>query len=125
MFTLEVLTEEAQQLLRVWRDNGVDLRNFEVVRQQDYRHIRCLSYMADFDFDRDLFHKINAPLHNFIRNSKSPFILTSDELYPCASAYDKDFKHIFSNGSISDYMVFEWPEQIMRYRAALLLKATE
>ncbi len=33
MFTLEVLTEEAQQLLQLWRDNGVDLRNFEVVRQ--------------------------------------------------------------------------------------------
>lgn len=49
----------------------------------------------------------------------------SDELFPCTSAYDKDFKHVFLNGSISDYMVFEWPEQIMRYRAALLLKATE
>ena len=49
MFTLEVLTEEAEQLLQTWRDSGVDLRNFQVVRQQGYRHIRCLH--NDFDFD--------------------------------------------------------------------------
>jgi hypothetical protein len=122
MFTLEVLTGEAQQLLQIWRDNGVDLRNFEVVRQQGYRHIRCLHNVLDFDFDT--FSKINSPLQNFIRNNNSPFILVSDELSPCTSAYDKDFKHIFLNGSISDYMVFEWPEQIMRYRAALLLQIT-
>lgn len=122
MFTLEVLTGEAQQLLQIWRDNGVDLRNFEVVRQQGYRHIRCLHNVLDFDFDT--FSKINSPLQNFIRNNKSPFILISDELSPCTSAYDKDFRHIFLNGSISDYMVFEWPEQIMRYRAALLLQIT-
>lgn len=47
MFTLEVLTEEAEKLLQTWRDNGVDLGNFEVVRQQGYRHIRCLYYTAD------------------------------------------------------------------------------
>jgi len=122
MFTLEVLTGEAQQLLQIWRDNGVDLRNFEVVRQQGYRHIRCLHNVLDFDFDT--FSKINSPLQNFIRNNKSPFILISDELSQCTSAYDKDFRHIFLNGSISDYMVFEWPEQIMRYRAALLLQIT-
>jgi hypothetical protein len=122
MFTLEVLTGEAQQLLQIWRDNGVDLRNFEVVRQQGYRHIRCLHNVLDFDFDT--FSKINSPLQNFIRNNNSPFILVSDELSPCTSAYDKDFKHIFLNGSISDYMIFEWPEQIMRYRAALLLQIT-
>ena len=121
MFTLEVLTEEADKLLRIWRDNGVDLRNFQVVRQQGYRHIRCLHN----DFDFDIFKRINSPLQIFIRNNNSPFILVSEELCPCASAYDKDFRRIFSNGSISEYMVFEWPEQIMRYRAALLLKATE
>lgn len=81
--------------------------------------------MADFDFVRDLFYKINSPLQNFIRNNKSPFILISDELFPCTSAYDKDFKHIFLNESISDYTVFDWSEQLMRYRAALLFKATE
>ena len=124
MFTLEILTEEAQQLLQTWRNNGVDLRNFEVVRQQGYRHIRCLHYMADFDFVRDLFYKINSPLQSFIRNNNSPFILVSDELAPCTSAYDEDFKHIFLNQSLSDYMIFEWPEQIMRYRAALLLQIT-
>lgn len=122
MFTLEVLTGEAQQLLQIWRDNGVDLRNFEVVRQQGYRHIRCLHNVLDFDFDT--FSKINSPLQSFVRNNKSPFILISDELSQCTSAYDKDFRHIFLNGSISDYMVFEWPEQIMRYRAALLLQIT-
>lgn len=123
MFTLEVLTEEAEELLQQWRDNGVDLRNFEVVHQQGYRHIRCLHNVLNFDFDT--FSKISSPLQSFVRNNKSPFILISDELSPCTSAYDKDFKHIFSNGSISDYMVFDWPEQIMRYRAAMLLKITE
>lgn len=123
MFTLEVLTEEAEQLLQTWRDNGVDLRYFAVVKQQGYKHIRCLHNVFDFDFDT--FSKINSPLQSFIRSNNSPFILISDELSPCTSAYDKDFKHIFLNGSISDYMVFEWPEQIMRYRAALLFKATE
>ena len=123
MFTLEVLTEEAQQLLQTWRDNGIDLRNFEVVRQQGYRHIRCLHNAHEFDFG--IFSLVNSPLQSFIRNNKSPFILVSDELSPCTSAYDKDFKHIFLNGSASDYMVFEWPEQIMRYRAALLLQITE
>ena len=121
MFTLEVLTEEADKLLRIWHDNGVDLRNFQVVRQQGYRHIRCLHN----DFDFDIFKRINSPLQIFIRNNNSPFILVSEELCPCASAYDKDFRRIFLNGSVSDYMVFTWPEQIMRYRAALLLKATE
>lgn len=123
MFTLEVLTEEAEQLLQTWRDIGVALRNFEVVKQQSYRHIRCLHNVFNFDFDT--FSKINSPLQSFIRNNNSPFILVSDELSPCTSAYDKDFKHIFLNGSISDYMVFIWPEQIMRYRAALLLQITE
>ena len=122
MFTLEVLTEEAQQLLQTWRDNGVDLTNFEVVRQQGYRHIRCL--VGHSDCARYIFNKINTPLQVFIRKNKSPFILISDELSPCISAYDKDFKHIFSYESISDYTVFEWPEQIMRYRAAMLLKIT-
>lgn len=123
MFTLEVLTEEAEKLLQLWRDCGVDLRNFEVVRQQGYRHIRCLHNAFDFDFET--FSKINSPLQSFIRNNKSPFILVSDALSPCTSAYDKDFKYIFLNESVSEYMVFEWPEQIVRYRAALLLKATE
>ena len=122
MFTLEVLTEEAQQLLQAWRDNGVDLRNFEVVRQQGYRHIRCL--VGYFKCDRDTFDKINTPLQSFLRNTKSPFILESDELMPCTSAYNKGFKHIFLNGSVSEYIIFEWPEQIMRYRAALLLQIT-
>lgn len=123
MFTLEVLTEEAQQLLQTWRDNGIDLRNFEVVRQQGYRHIRCLHNVLDFDFDT--FSKINTPLQSFIRNNKSPFILESDELMPCTSAYNKDFKHVFLRENLIEYFPFEWPEQIMRYRAALLLKATE
>ena len=122
MFTLEVLTEEAEKLLQTWRDSGVDLRNFEVVRQQGYRHIRCLC--GYFECDRDTFDRLNTPLQSFIRNNKSPFILESDELMPCTSVYDKDFKHIFSYESISDYTVFEWPEQIMRYRAAMLLKIT-
>jgi hypothetical protein len=123
MLTLEVLTEEAEKLLQVWRDSGVDLRDFEIIRQQNYSHIRCLHNV--FDFDRDTFDRVNTPLQVFIRKNKSPFILISDELSPCISAYNSDFKHIFLNGSLSDYMVFEWPEQIMRYRAALLLKATE
>lgn len=122
MFTLELLTEEAEELLQQWRDNGVDLRNFEVVHQQGYRHIRCLHNVLNFDFDT--FSKISSPLQSFLRNAKSPFILESDELMPCTSAYNKDFKHIFLNGSISEYIIFEWSEQIMRYRAALLLKAT-
>jgi hypothetical protein len=122
MFTLEVLTGEAQQLLQIWRDNGVDLRNFEVVTQEDYNHIRCL--VNYFDCDRDTFDKVNTPLQSFIRNNKSPFILISDELSPCTSAYNKGFKHIFLNRSISEYIIFEWPEQIMRYRAALLLQIT-
>lgn len=122
MFTLEVLTEEAEQLLHTWRDSGIDLRNFEVVRQQGYRHIRCLHNVLDFDYNT--FSKINSPLQSFIRNNNSPFILVSDELSQCTSAYDKDFRHIFLNGSISDYMVFDWSEQLMRYRAALLFKAT-
>jgi len=122
MFTLEVLTEEAQQLLQMWRDSGVDLRNFAVVRQQGYRHIRCLHNVLNFDFDT--FSKITSPLQSFMRNNNSPFILVSDELPQCVSAYDKDFRHIFLNGSISDYMVFDWSEQIMRYRAALLLQIT-
>lgn len=122
MFTLEVLTEEAEKLLQTWRDSGVDLRNFEVVRQQGYRHIRCL--VGCFKCDRDTFDKINTPLQSFLRNTKSPFILESDELMPCTSAYNKGFKHIFLNGSVSEYIIFEWPEQIMRYRAALLLQIT-
>lgn len=91
--------------------------------QQGYNHMRCLYNLHHYDVLA--FTKINTPLETFLRNSKSPFIFESDELSPCTSAYDKDFKHIFLNGSISDYMVFEWPEQIMRCRAVLLLKATE
>lgn len=122
MFTLEVLTEEAQQLLQQWRDNGVDLRNFEVVRQQGYRYIRCL--VGYFECDRDTFDRLNTPLQSFIRNNKSPFILESDELMPCTSAYNKDFKHVFLRENLIEYFSFEWPEQIMRYRAALLLQIT-
>lgn len=122
MFTLELLTEEAEELLQQWRDNGVDLRNFEVVTQEDYNHIRCL--VNYFDCDRDTFDKVNTPLQRFIRNNKSPFILESDELMPCTSAYNKDFKHVRLMENLIEYSPFDWPEQIMRYRAALLLQIT-
>jgi len=122
MFTLEVLTEEAEKLLQKWRDSGVDLRNFEVVRQQGYRHIRCLC--GYFEYSVADFISINKPIESFIRSSNSPFILESDELFQCVSAYTEDFKHLFINGSTSDYTPFVWPEQIVRYRAAMLLKTT-
>ena len=122
MFTLEVLTEEAEKLLQKWQDTGVDLNNFTITNQQGYTHISCM--YSIFKYSVADFININKPIESFIRSSNSPFILESDELFQCVSAYTEDFKHLFINGSTSDYTPFVWPEQIVRYRAAMLLKTT-
>lgn len=123
MFMLEVMNEDAQTLLQIWRDSNVDLKNFEVIRQQGYRHIRCIS--IPFEHDRYTYDAIVEPIQRFIRKSKSPFILSSEDLASCVSAYNQEFTHVFINGHLDSYLDFKWPEQIERYRVALLLKITE
>ena len=122
MFMLEVMSEEAKKLIQHWSKHNIPLSNFEFVQQQGYVHIRCLCH---FETNSYVYNTTARSVQLFIRSSKSPFILSSEDIPSCVSAYNQEFKHIFINGHLDGYLDFKWPEQIERYRVALLFKATE
>lgn len=123
MFMLEVINEETEKLTQYWAKHNIPLSNFEIVQQQGYVHIRCL--YPTFETNSYVYNTTARSVQLFIRSSKSPFILSSEDISSCVSVYSQEFTHVFINGHLDGYIDFKWTEQIERYRVAMLLKATE
>lgn len=124
MFTLELPNDEAQKLIWAWENKGILSGEYNLIQQDGYVHINWLYGL--FHYDRGAFDLILSILRKFLRTTYAPFILESQEITNSGGVYDSSYQ--FSRVKAQDpfeYYEFEWPQQIERYRVALLLKATE
>lgn len=123
MFTLELPNDGAAKLIDAWFNSGISTNDYDILQNEYRTYIRWL-YSSDQYINTD-FNKIHKPLKNFIETTEKPFIFLSEALGDKFGIYDTNFEHhlIYPESLYNNN--FRWPDQLERYRVALLLKATE
>ncbi len=124
MFALELPNDEAQKLIWAWEDRGILSPEYDLVQQDGYVHINWLYGL--FHYDRPTFDLIHNILRVFLANTPAPHIFESQEFISSIQIYGDNYeiRHIRTQDPF-DLYEFRWPQQLERYRVALLLKATE
>lgn len=124
MFTLELPNDEAQRLIWAWEDRGILSGEYTLVQQEGYVHINWLYGL--FHYDRPTFDLIHNILRSFLSNTSAPYILESQEYNSSIKMYRDSYEvRTTRTQDPFDFYEFRWPEQLERYRVAMLLKATE
>ena len=124
MFTLELPNDGAQKLIWAWEDRGILSGEYTLVQQDGYVHINWLYGL--FHYDRPTFDLIHNILRVFLASTPAPYILESQEYNGSIRMYRDSYeiRHLRTQDPF-DFYEFRWPQQLERYRVALLLKATE
>lgn len=118
MFTLELLNQPAQEIIKYWKNTDIDLRWFDIVVGNEVTFISC-KHSKDYFTPSEL-KWISKPILAFQELGMTPY------LFSC-SAYNKQ-RCYFPDGHYDTYLnvleIFNWTEQLERYKYSLLLKAT-
>lgn len=124
MFALELPNDEAQKLIWAWESKGILRGEYDLVQQDGYVHINWLYGL--FQYDKSTFDLILSILRKFLRTTYAPFIIESQEITSSVGIYNSTYQFsCVKSQDPFDFYEFKWPQQLERYRVALLLKATE
>lgn len=121
MFTFECLNHRAKLILASWEASGFDLRDFYVREEDGYTHIHC-----KYDYTHYKTEEVNILLWEFndVRlRSAEPYFFTNNNTHNNWRYYKPDGTYHIWSGDVAQ--TFNWPQQIERYRVALLLQITE
>lgn len=120
MFTFECLNHRAKLILASWEASGFDLRDFYVREENGYTNVHC---------KYDYCHYKEAEVTELLRaisylsgKSVEPYFFTNNNGYTSWRYYRSDGTRYASSGDAPP--PFNWPQQIERYRVALLFQAT-
>lgn len=123
MFTLELPNDEAQKLIWAWEDRGILSGEYTLVQQDGYVHINWLYGL--FHYNRPTFDLIHNILRVFLTNTDAPHIFESQEYISSIKMYGHNYKNtVIKTQDPFEYYEFRWPQQLERYRVALLLQIT-
>lgn len=118
MFTLELLNQPAQDIIKYWKDTGTDLRWFDITVGNELTIIKC-KHLKNY-FTVSELNWISKPILSFQELGTTPYLLTCSE-------YTKQ-RCYFPDGHYDTYLnvleTFNWTEQLERYKYSLMLKAT-
>ena len=119
MFTFECLNHRAKLILASWEECGFDLRDFYVREEDGYTNVHCkYDYIHYKSEEADiLLRQISVLL-----NLKEPYVFESHNGHSSWYLYRPDGSFWKMSGEVSPS--YNWPQQIERYRVALLLQAT-
>jgi len=124
MVTLELPNDEAQKLIWAWENKGILSGEYELVQQDGYIHLRWLYNV--FHYARNTYDLIHSILRNFLGITLAPYVCESESLGNYLKMYTPNYEtRCFKTQYMFESYEFRWPQQLERYRVALLLKATE
>ena len=123
MFTFECLNHRAKLILASWEASGFDLRDFYVREEDGYTNVHCkydyLHYTAD-----ELLTLKNV-IRPVIDRTNEPYFYSTEQGNNSFRYYQSDGSHKITVSVNDATQPFNWPQQVERYRVALLLQITE
>lgn len=120
MFTFECLNHRAKLILASWEECGFDLRDFYVREEDGYTNVHC-----KYDYCHYKQEEVTALLRvaqTLINNTLEPYFFSNNNGHNNWRYYRPDGSWQVMSGDV--LQPFNWPQQIERYRVALLLQAT-
>ncbi len=120
MFTFECLNHRAKLVLASWEASGFDLRDFYVREEDGYTNIYCRHDYLHYKSE-EVTTLLNS-LSKLTAKSIEPYFFTNNNGHLSCRYYHPN--GVYENMSGDTLKPFNWPQQIERYRVALLLQAT-
>ena len=120
MFTFECLNHRAKLILASWEASGFDLRDFYVREEDGYTNIHCKHDYLHYKSEE--VNILTKALNGFKTTSAEPYYFTNQNGYSSWRYYLPDGTQ--KSGQDETSQPLNWPQQIERYRVALLLQAT-
>ena len=121
MFTFECLNHRAKLILASWGAAGFDLRDFYVREEDGYTNVHC---KYDYcHYKQEEVTELLRAISYLSGKSVEPYYFTNNNGHHSWRHYLPEIKCIVGSGDF--LQPFNWPQQIERYRVALLLQITE
>lgn len=121
MFTFECLNHRAKLILDSWEAVGFGLRDFYIEEKDGYTHIHCK--YDSLHYKKEEVNTLISRVSYLNKETREPYFIANSIGHVRGHCYHSNGAYTYWRGDV--LTPFNWPQQIERYRVALLLKATE